>query len=805
MMLSVVCQQIKTIILVKKSRFNLSVLPETRLKPLQKKIFYFPLWIFIATLLFSSCSLTRNIAEDKFFLKKSAVTIIHQGGARPEEKKTLGDLSGSMTPQPDHPLARWRNQFYNFWGKPATKKGIRQFFQQKVGKEPVVFHPSDTTTNSKRLLNFLTEAGFFRATIRSTFYTKNRKASVRYHVYTGERYYIRDIIFSPDSLICGTNKENIATDCALQPGLPVLLRSIRQFQEKMVAAGQENGCFALEKDLIKCYIDTLPNSNKADLYINFEIDRDTLALHRFKMGETIVYPDFSLEIAYHEETKDTVENGGLTFIYAGEKEITPSILSASVFLREGDYYNKKEVEKSLKQLQRLGFFNFINQQLETVQVNNQPILHRRILLNPSLPRKIEGGLAVDTRTGNFLGLGANLGYEHRNIWKKLILFNMSLRGALETQIGDRAGFINSASAGAEINFKLPWLWPFRVVRYTQKEDAFIPKTIFSAGLSYQDRDKFYRIAGINLKYGHQWQSAPNNKHELFFLQINRLDILSKTEALQNLLLTNPLLRSSFDDQYLIGSLYRFDWNSRLDKPDKAYSSLSLTAESSGNLIYLSAKIFNPAANKKFEFLGSPFSQFLKVDIDFRHYIPLNSGKLAGRFFFGAGVPYGNADILPYLKQYFSGGSTGIRAFPIRSVGPGNYRTLSNNPEENEFIDQTGDLKLECNIEYRFPLFSYVEGAIFADAGNIWLWQQQQEERAEGIFNWAEFIPEIAIGSGVGLRAGFNTLIIRLDLATPLRVPYLDPKSRWVFNSINLNNAAWRKENLVWNLALGYPF
>ncbi len=230
-----------------------------------------------------------------------------------------------------------------------------------------------------------------------------------------------------------------------------------------------------------------------------------------------------------------------------------------------------------------------------------------------------------------------------------------------------------------------------------------------------------------------------------------------------------------------------------------------TIDLSGNIIN-SIQRLKKTNEEQHEILGSPYSQYVILSTDLRYYYRINKkSKLATRLFVGTGLAYGNSENLPYIKQFASGGANSLRAFPARSVGPGTYnvRTDTTMTSNTYFIDQRGDIKLEANIEYRFDIFKSLKGAIFADAGNIWL-VKEDTSRTGSKFT-KNFMSEIAIGTGVGIRYDFNFFILRLDVAFPIRKPYLEPNDRWVFNQIDFGSKDWRKQNLVFNIAIGYPF
>ncbi|MGB3464320.1 MAG: BamA/TamA family outer membrane protein, partial [Cyclobacteriaceae bacterium] len=226
---------------------------------------------------------------------------------------------------------------------------------------------------------------------------------------------------------------------------------------------------------------------------------------------------------------------------------------------------------------------------------------------------------------------------------------------------------------------------------------------------------------------------------------------------------------------------------------------------SGNLLYLLQKgLANDEGDEEFSIFGSRYSQFLRSSIDVRHYLRLNKNhRFASRLIFGVGSAYGNSDALPVSRQFAIGGSSSIRAFRARSLGPGRFSQADTSPG-GLLIDQTADVKIEANLEYRHVLTGQFEGAVFIDAGNIWT-LRTDPNRPGAEFRSDSFLSDMAIGTGYGLRFDANFFILRLDLAFPLRVPNVESKERWVVRDIAVSQREWRINNLVWNIALGYPF
>jgi outer membrane protein assembly factor BamA len=590
----------------------------------------------------------------------------------------------------------------------------------------------------------------------------------------------------------------------IEKGKPYRLQDLKETRSALVKYARNQGYFGINDSHFRFFVDTLPGEGLVDLYLSLDYPEDTTRLHPYRLGKTFVLPGYSLRGEDFVQERDTLSRFDLSFVRDSFPAVRDRILAENIFLRSGDLYEQRQAQKTVNRLLGLGLYQFVNQRFIPRYENGEQWLDREIRLTPTLPREISAGISTDTRTGNFWGVGLNFSYSHLNLLRQAERLTINLSGAVETQLGDDSGFINSSNAGIQASLSMPYLFPLRLVRQKKGGLPYVPHTQISAGFNFQRRAEFFSIANINLRYGFQWRPSAALQHELYLLSVNRVDVLEITDELRELIRNNPSLRAGFEDVYITGFQYIYRWTSPQADQARPRMNVSLTAEAAGNLNYAAAEVFSKEKGPH-DLLGKPFSQFFKLDADFRYYLPLGKGRLASRFFGGIGAPYGNSSVLPYIKQYYSGGSVGMRAFPIRTLGPGSYRSPQADSGQNEFLDQTGDIKLEVNLEYRFPVFTYVEGALFLDAGNIWLLREGEDIRQQGVFQWDRFWKEIALGPGAGLRVGLNTLVIRLDVAFPVRIPWRPPGDRWTFPDIDFSSRNWRQENIVWNLAVGYPF
>jgi hypothetical protein len=318
------------------------------------------------------------------------------------------------------------------------------------------------------------------------------------------------------------------------------------------------------------------------------------------------------------------------------------------------------------------------------------------------------------------------------------------------------------------------------------------------------RVDYFDMRTFQFIYGFKWKENIRKEHELNPLNVSYTSISNQSAAFTELLDSNPFLKKSYEELFIAGGNYSFTYNEQTETQKKIQFFLLATAETAGNVFSLAKLIGGdkPSSENPSKVIGSIYSQYVKFSLDARGYYNLtDKNKLAMRVFAGAGKPFGNSSVLPYTKQFFSGGPNSLRGFQINSVGPG---TFYQNVDNRGFLQLGGEIKLETNVEYRFDIYRFIKGALFADAGNVWLLKSNPENTGSQ-FLFSRFMNEVAVGAGAGVRIDVSFFILRFDLAMPLRKPWLEENHRWVTNQINFANSSWRRENLVLNVAIGYPF
>lgn len=370
--------------------------------------------------------------------------------------------------------------------------------------------------------------------------------------------------------------------------------------------------------------------------------------------------------------------------------------------------------------------------------------------------------------------------------------NISSTVGYETQLG--AGD-NAGRSSLDLGFKNELIFPRVLFPININEDFFeydIPKTKTSISLNYLNRTKLYTLLSGTALFGYTWDANRYVTHEINPISVNYTHLSNTTTEFEEILDENPFLRRSFEQQFISGLNYSFTYNGLVDAQKRHQFYFNTTFDTSGNTIGLLGK--TNTSNTPKTFLGLEYAQFVKADFDFHYHLNFgNEQVLATRLFAGYGWAYGNSDVVPFVKQYYSGGPYSVRAFRIRSLGPGTYNSETDSRTFN-FFDKTGNIRLEANIEYRFPIYSFFKGAVFVDAGNIWNSKGNPAFNGKDKFT-SNFLNELGMGTGFGVRVDIQNFVIRFDLAAPFHNPSLPENERFNFDV----------SSPILNFAIGYPF
>ena len=493
-------------------------------------------------------------------------------------------------------------------------------------------------------------------------------------------------------------------------------------------------------------------------------------------------------------------------VFVGKEKrmaIRPKVLSKSIYLRKNEIFSRQNHIITLNRLMSMGNFKLVQINFSENKVAGPGLLDVNILMTPMPKRTFRAEIDMVSKSNNYTGPRMNLSLLNRNTFNGAELLNLTLAGSFETQLSGNNKNQYSYSYNPMLELTFPrFLVPFSIRRTSS---IYIPKTRLLFSYNFMKRVDYFDMQTFQFIYGFKWKENIRKEHELNPIDVSYTSIGNKSTVFTDLLDSIPYLKKSYEERFIAGGSYSFNYNEQVTPGKKMQYYAHFSSELAGTVFSLAKAIGGEkvsAANPS-KVAGSIYSQYAKMSIDARGFYNLrDKNKLALRFFAGVAKPFGNSSVLPYTKQFFSGGPNSLRAFQINSVGPGTYHQ---NTKLVGFLQLGGDVKLETNAEYRFGIYRYFKGALFVDAGNVWLLQSNPSETGSP-FVASEFMNELAVGAGIGLRVDVSFFILRFDLAMPLRkIPKLEDKFRWVTNEINFGSSAWRNDNLVLNVAIGYPF
>jgi outer membrane protein insertion porin family len=769
-----------------------------------------------------SCTATKFLKEGETFYDGAEMRFEMPQGRIRRKAVLEKELDTYITPRPNKKFlgSRPGAWFYYIAGTPKKEKGgIRNFIRNKLGAKPVLLSDATPKRTAEMLQGQVRNDGYFRSTVSHEIETHGKKSKVIYNITLYKAYRLRNIEYPKvkDSVYAKIIN-NLYEESLLDSNQRYDLERMQAEQERIEREVENWGIYYFDDRYLVFEADSTVGKRKVDLQLKLEPDIPDRAKKIFFLDTINVYPNYTITTdttKLHDET-ETYLNG---YNYVDNKNsFRPEIITRVINLKKGNTYSREAQELTLNHLMGLGVFKFVNIKFSESPRTDSALLKSFIYLTPLKKNSLRAEVQAVSKSNNFVGPGVTLSFTNRNLLRGAELFQLKLHTAYEVQINSQTSTpLNSFEAGMEATLTVPrFISPIRI---DYSSSRFLPKTQFKLGLNIQNRVRYFRLNTFNIAYGYNWRENEMKSHELFPVDINFIQTIT-TPEFDGLLRDNALLASSFENQFIIGTRYSYTLNTQLAKKlvDKFEEQtikthtfyLNASTDVAGNLIHAIQSQFKKdgEAQEPYQIFNNPYSQYVRGEVDFRHYWQFDEhNKLASRVVFGSGYALGNSTTMPYIKQFSIGGSNSIRAFPARSVGPGTYNVRTDTSASQDarlFIDQRGDIKIEANIEYRFDLIKSLKGAVFTDAGNIWL-NKEDSTRQGGKFRKETFMKEFAVGAGVGLRMDFSFFVLRVDVAFPIRKPFLPENERWVIRQINFGSSEWRKENLVFNIAIGYPF
>jgi outer membrane protein assembly factor BamA len=686
------------------------------------------------------------------------------------------------------PIGLW---VHNYWGK-SQKRKLWNWLYKSLEASPVLVSDVNPELRAKKIENDLFDLGYFHTKAWSVIDSskKNpRKAKISYFVELSPPFHYNQVIVDTlhDHLDTLISKDKFIKQ--IKPGSQFNLTNLKTSRDDLSKRLQDSGYFYLIPEFIELKADTLNEPNKIDLIVGKRQKLPKAAISRYSINNII------FKNTQGADTSSETTNYGPISIISPHGILKPEVLVNSLFFHPGDIYSYSTYQKTLNRLNNLGVFKSVSISYEQGADSLSNTLNARIntAMADNIRLDIEGNLT--SKSSGYFGPLFSIGVSHGNALRGAERLKVGLTGGFDWQWGaKKENQLGSYSYEFGINSALTLPRLVLPLRKNKVSSMIIQRTTLNGDLSILNRTAYYKMFSARTNINYQWGKNQIIQHSFYPIYLNSVNLLATTPEFDSVVNENIYIKKSFEEQFILGSKYDFSFNNTLKvKPFNFLFQAGIST--SGNLIDLFASAGKNPSERPYKFLNNVYSQYVKITTDFRIYRNGFNKSLVYRLYAGIGIPYANSTSLPYVEQFFSGGAYSIRGFTARYVGPGSFYTS----DQSGYIDQSGDIKLETNLEYRFTMSKMLKGALFIDAGNIWL-MNDDPGRPGAKFNVDTFYKELAVGTGVGLRFDFGFFVMRTDYGFPIRTPYLQENgSNWLFGTSNILSKG------IFYLAIGYPF
>lgn len=751
-----------------------------------------------------SCSSQKFIPEGKYLLDKVSI--------ESDTKQVQPALFTSYIRQ--NPNARWFNLvkvpmgIYCLSGRDSTN-GFNRFLR-KLGDKPVIYEPKTAMKSQQEMEKAVRNLGYMRAKVDLDTLIDKKKISLVYRIKADKPYQVKSIAYDVnDSTIYGFIRKDSANSL-LHNGMTFSVELLDQERQRITAMLQNNGYYKFNKDFLVFQADTVRNTFMVDLTMKLldyqRRKEDVPTKHQQYVIRDVNYilEDHSGMTGRNYVRYDSLHYKGMNIYYKDDVYIRPDVLHNFNYIHSNHLYSEQEVQNTFTSMGRLRALKYTNINFNETEQKDSAKLDANVILtkgkNKSVSFEIEG-----TNSAGDLGAAASLTFQHRNLFKGSETFTFKVRGAYEAITGLQDGYESDdyKEYGVEASLNFPeFKFPFLSSDFKRKIRA-----TSEVGIKFnsQLRPEFIRTLA-SAAWSYRWVDKRRSQHRFDLLDVNYVYVPWKSDNfnayLDNLSERNSILIKSYEDQLIVSMGYSYTYNSshnrRANSSKRSSYTIRFNVEEGGNLLYAASKAVHrrPKVDKGYAIGNIPFAQYVKGNFDYSYHLYIDKrNSLVFHMGLGIAYPYGNSQVLPFEKRYFSGGPNSVRGWSVRSLGPGSYRGTEGSLN---YINHTGDIKFDFNIEYRTHLFWKLNGAVFIDAGNIWN-IHEYEGQEEGTFRFNRFFKQIAVAYGLGIRFDLDYLILRFDGGMKAIDPIYAGGDKFSFLKPNM------KRDFTFHFAVGYPF
>lgn len=764
---------------------------------MSKRIWYSLLFVIVVL---QSCSVKRFLPPGEKLYKGAGIKV--------EKNSTVKTSKSSLRKKMKVALRPKRNKFvlgqpYKVWwwyviGEPKRKKGLRTFLRDKLGEPPVLSSNVNPVTTAENMEALLENYGYFHSQVEGDTAAQGYFLKAHYSALVEQQYMIKKITWVSDSstLLTILEKEQ-QKESLLKADKPYNLEDITSERSRLDMKLKTQGYYYFNPDFLMAYADSTIGDHGVHLYLNLKRETPEHAKHPYKIDKITLFPNYNLL----RKNLDTLSENLVNFdslLIKPNRKFNPALFKRVVTYRPGSTYSSIEQNKTLNRFINLGTFKFVKNQFTRVtdSTGNIYSLDVKYFLTPTKRKSFQAQIDGFSKENRYVGSQLSLNWRNRNTFRNAELLTFKTYGGLEVSFDDSLKKNNNYRVGAELALTFPrFIIPFVNIR---ESNFYTPHTRMLLGYEWFRKQRFYTKNVFRAQYEFNWKETSNKEHTLAPIAVSYIRASDVTPEFYSEAALNPIILTNVYSEAIIGSFYSFTVNT-LNQLRRDIWYLNTSLDVSGNIAGL---ITGAKKTREKTIFNTPFAQYAKGDAEIRYLKKLPAGiNWANRMQIGISIPYNNSNILPFSKQYVVGGSNSIRGFRIKQIGPGSYQPTAE--DQRYFLIIGGDYKFLLNTELRIPVIGNFGTAIFADAGNMWTKDTFLFGRAGQIKR--DSYKELAVAAGLGLRYDLKVLLVRVDLGLPLRKPFYPEDERWVFNKIDFGSGKWRRENLIINIAIGYPF
>ncbi len=778
-------------------------------------------------ILCSACSVTRKLSLGEYFLQRVEIQDDKQ---TPKQERIRSTTLEEYVRQ--SPNKRFLGTNFYVWAYNLANPNKDNWWnnlKRKVGEEPVLLDTLLTEKSAQNLKTYMDSRGYYSSQVEYSIDTTRRRkrAFVSFKTKQNEPYRIKSISYDfRDNQLAPVIEADTASSL-LKVGNIFDITALDKERQRITSYLNDRGYYNFSINNIEYRVDTLGNNREASIRMIVkrnitgydERGRAIMDNNRiFRITEINVMPEYDpateREVA-SQRMVDTTFYQGLNIISEGKPNVRPAVLRTAIPLTPNTLYNSSQVERTYSEIMSLGYFKSARIAFEelprgvddSLMVNyagegreaysprrfediKEGYLRCHILCSPTLKQGVNVELEGST-TSSFYGASATVGYQNRNLFRGVETLNTSVTFGYEYMKAPNTTKRSANELGLTVGLSFPrFILPFRL----STRNINMPRTKVEVSFNYQDRP-YYRRDLSRATWTYSWRSLNGRySYQLRPIDINWINVGYMNNEFFNSL-RNEYLRQSYRTQAIVGLSGSYTYNNQNKNIGGNATLLRINFESAGNLMNLIGRTFSERTDEGYyNVLGVRFSQYVRGDVSLSRKIVLGEKTaLAGRIFAGCGVPYSNSKALPFDRLFYVGGSNSMRGWTPRTLGPGNTPA-----EDTPYPVQMGDMRLEGNLEFRFPIWGMFHGATFVDVGNVWyLGRDKTQVPADGVFHIDKFYKQLGMNTGLGLRIDITFVILRLDWGIQLHNPNRPEGQRWIHN--------FRWKNTALNFGVGYPF